>query len=103
MRLTSLAPSRRTSSTTRRRPRPCSRRTATAVLAWPIFASSRVRVVTVSEAVAHYIGAPTPGTVKKAHDARGRMVEAGLAAVEALARSTADRLPGPRPAGPDAR
>ena len=67
-------------------------RTAAAVLAWPIFASSRVCVVTVSEAVAHDIGAPTPGTVKKAHDARGRMVEAGLAAVEALARSTADRL-----------
>jgi nucleotide-binding universal stress UspA family protein len=67
-------------------------RTAGAVLAWPIFARSRVRVVTVGEAGAHDIGAPTPGTVETALDARGRMVEAGRAAVDALARSTADRL-----------
>jgi nucleotide-binding universal stress UspA family protein len=69
-----------------------SARTATAVLAWPIFARSRVRVVTVSEAVAHDIGAPGPGRVETAQDDRRKMVEAGLAAVRALARSSADRL-----------
>ena len=67
-------------------------RTAAAVLVWPIFARSRVRVVTVSEAVAHLIGAPGPGRVETALDDRRRMVEAGLAEVEALAHSTADRL-----------
>lgn len=67
-------------------------RTAAALLAWPIFARSLVRVVTVSEAMGHDIGAPTPRTAETALAARGRIVEAGLAAVSALARSTADRL-----------
>ena len=70
-------------------------RTATAVLAWPIFASSRVRVVTVSEAPARLeddIGAAGPGRVDPALDDRRRMVKAALAAVEARAQSTADRL-----------
>lgn len=67
-------------------------RTAAAVLAWPVFARSRVCVVTVSEAVAHDIGAPGRGTVETAQDDRRQMVEAGLAAVDALARSSADRL-----------
>lgn len=69
-----------------------SARNAAAVLAWPIFTRSRVRVVTVSEAMAHHIGAPSTGKVATAHDARGRIVERGLAAVDALARSAADRL-----------
>lgn len=67
-------------------------RTAAAVLAWPIFARSRVRVVTVSDAVAHLIGTPGHGRVETALDDRRRMVEAGLAAVEPLAHNTADRL-----------
>ena len=69
-----------------------SARTAAAVLAWPIFDRSRVRVVTVSGAVAHDIGAPGPGRVATARDDRRRMVEVELAAVDALARSSADRL-----------
>lgn len=67
-------------------------RTAAAVLAWPIFARSRVRVVTVSDAEAHLGGAPGPGRVETALDDRRRMVEAGLAAVDALAKSTAHWL-----------
>jgi nucleotide-binding universal stress UspA family protein len=67
-------------------------RTAAAVLTWPIFARSRVRVVTVSEAVAHDFGAPGLGRVETAQDDRRQMVEAGLAAVRALAQSSADRL-----------
>lgn len=66
-------------------------RTAAAVLAWPIFARSRVRVVTVSEAAAHDTGGPAPGRVETEGDRRP-MVEAGLAAAGALARSSADRL-----------
>lgn len=66
-------------------------RTAAAALAWPIFARSRVRVVTVSEAVAPLIGAPGPARAETALDDRRRMVKAELAAVEALAQSTADR------------
>jgi len=67
-------------------------RTAAAVLAWPIFARSRVRVVTVSEAVAHDTGAQGPRRVETTQDDRRQMVEAGLAAADALARSSADRL-----------
>ena len=67
-------------------------RTAAAILAWPIFARSRVRVVTVFHAVAHDTGGPRPGRVETAQDDRRQMVEAGLAAADALARSSADRL-----------
>jgi nucleotide-binding universal stress UspA family protein len=67
-------------------------RAAAAVLEWPIFARRRVRVVTVSDAVAPDIGAPGPGRVATAQDDRRRMIVAELAAVDALARSSADRL-----------
>lgn len=67
-------------------------RAAAAVLAWPIFARSRVRVVTVSEAMPSDIGASTPGTVETAFDARGRMVHARLAAAEALVAPAVGQL-----------
>lgn len=69
-----------------------SARTAAAVLAWPVFAHSRVRVVTVSEAATQDIGAPGPGTVGTTQDDRRQMAEAGLAAAGPLARTSADRL-----------
>lgn len=67
-------------------------RTAAAVLVWPIFTRSRVRVVTVSEAAARGIEGTGPGWVETEGDHRLRMVQAGLAAADALARSSADRL-----------
>lgn len=67
-------------------------RAAAAVLAWPTFARSRVRVVAVVHGPAEDAGAPTPGTVDAVSDARGRMIEAGLTAVGAWARSIADLL-----------
>jgi len=65
-------------------------RAATDLLAWPIFARSRVRVVTVS--ASHPIGVPGPGMAETTQDDRRRMLETGLAVVRAVARSTADRL-----------
>lgn len=67
-------------------------RAAAAVLAWQIVARRRVRVVTVSEVVAPDIGTPGSGRVATAQDDRRRMIVAELAAVDALARSSADRL-----------
>lgn len=67
-------------------------RAAATVLTWPIFARSRVRVVTVSEAMPPDIGASTPGRVGTALDARGRMAHAGLAAAEALVARAVGQL-----------
>ncbi len=67
-------------------------RTAASVLTWPIFARSRVRVVTVSEAVPPDIGAVTLGRVEKDLGARDRRVLAALAAAEALVAPTVGQL-----------
>lgn len=66
-------------------------RAAADVLTWPIFARSHVRVVTVSQAVVHDVGGSEPPHLATAHE-RHREVGIDLAALDALARSSADRL-----------